>query len=310
MYTHSTRDRRVALGALLRAGCSQRKAARELGINQSSVSRELGRNGCENGSYHAVRADLLARKRRRASKVAERKIENDAELEARIIARLHPLVSPEVIAHDEPVSPETIYAWLSRSRPDLKARLPQRGRKRRRYGSKRGQKQGWTRDVRGILERSQGAENRSRIGHFEGDTMRGWHGALLTHTDRKSRFEIAQLIANEGADAAHAAVTANSHLAVARSITYDRGSCFALWRMIERDTAAQVYFADPHAPWQRGTNENANGRLRRVFPKRFNFGTIRQRDVDAVVRVMNHTKRKCLGWRTPCEVFRRCCTSS
>lgn len=309
MYHHITADERTALAALLRAGHSQRVAARELGIDQSSVSRELARAMGETSAYHAGRANMLARQRRMRAKAGSRKIECDTDLARRITARLHPLVSPEVIAHDEYVSHETIYAWIYRSRPDLKARLPQRGKKRRRYGSYREQKQGWTRDVRGIRERSLAAEHRSRVGHFEGDTIRGTNGALLTHTDRKSRFEIARLIANEGADAAHAAVVASRHLASACSITYDRGSCFALWRMIERDTNAKVYFADPHAPWQRGSNENANGRLRRVFPKRFNFGTITQRDVDAVVRIMNHTKRKCLNWRTPCEAFGRCCTS-
>ena len=89
----------------------------------------------------------------------------------------------------------------------------------------------------------------------------------------------------------------------ARSFTFDRGSAFSLWRMIERDTGATVYFAHPRAPWERGTNENTNGRLRRVFPKGFDFSTITQRDVDRVVLLMNHTKRKCLGWRTPYEVF-------
>lgn len=308
MYHHRTRDERVALAALLGAGYSQRGAARELGISQSSVSREIGRNPASDGSYHAARAQRRARERRRQAKVAYRKIENDPVLETRIRARLHPLVSPEVIARDESVSHETIYAWLSRSRPDLEHLLPQRGKKRRRYGSKRTAKQGWTRQVRPIELRPAGAERRSRTGHFEGDTIRGRRGALLTLTDRKSRFEIAVKIAQR-CDAVHAALVRRKAGLHARSFTFDRGSEFALWKMIEQDTNTTVYFAHPHAPWERGTNENANGRLRRVFPKQFDFGTITQRDVNAVVRVMNHTKRKCLDWRTPCEVFGRCCTS-
>lgn len=309
MYHHSTQDTRTALAALLRAGYSQRGAAKELGINQSSVSRELARNTEKGEVYHAGLADTRARKRRRESKTRYRKIEHDPVLGKRIENRLHPLVSPEVIAHDENICHETIYAWIYRSRPDLKDALSQRGKKRRRYGSKRGLKQGWTRDVRSIDARGAGAENRSHRGHFEGDTLRGSRGALLTLTDRKSRFEEAVKIPYEGCDPVHSVILARKQKLAPRSFTFDRGSCFALWRMIERDTGARVYFADPHAPWQRGTNENTNGRLRRVFPKRFDFTTITQRGVDRVVRLMNHTKRKCLNWRTPCEVFRGRCAS-
>jgi len=304
MYHHSTQDKRTALAALLRAGYSQRNAAKELGINQSSISRELDRNTEEGASYHATHADTLATQRRAESKEAYRKIEHHPALAERIASRLNPLVSPEVIAHDEGVCHETIYAWIYRSRPDLKTQLPQRGKKRRRYGSKRSTKQGWTRDVRSITLRPAGADNRSRTGHFEGDTVRGTRGALLTLTDRKSRYEQAIILPGERCDPVHAALTAHREELSARSFTFDRGSAFSLWRMIERDTQTKVYFADPRAPWQRGTNENTNGRLRRVFPKGFDFSTITQRDVDRVVWMMNHTKRKCLTWRTPCEVFR------
>lgn len=304
MYYHLTRDTRVALAAFLRTEYSQRRAGRELGINQSSVSRELVRNPQRDGSYHATHADILARDRRRTSKRAARTIENNPALAARIEGRLHPLVSPEVIAHDEAVSHETIYAWISRSRPDFKARLPQRGKKRRRYGSKREQKQGWTRDTRPIEERPHEADMRSVIGHFEGDTVRGVRGALLTLTDRKSRYEIAIKLPGERCDPVHEEIANHHRTFRARSFTFDRGSAFSLWRMIERDTGIPVYFAHPRAPWERATNENTNGRLRRVFPKRFDFSTITQRDIDRVVWRMNHTKRKCLHWRTPYEVFR------
>lgn len=94
------------------------------------------------------------------------------------------------------------------------------------------------------------------------------------------------------------------------TVTYDRGSEFALWKMIERDTPARIFFADPHSPWQRGKNENTNGRIRRVFPKRFDFSTITQRQLDRVVAKMNRTPRKSLSWRTPEEVFKElCCVS-
>lgn len=248
MYHHITNDQCVALAALLRAGYSQRNAAKELGINQSSVSRELKRNRTIGGSYHAAHAALLARARRKESKCAYRKIEHDQNLQARIVARLHPLISPEVIAHDEAVSHETIYAWIYRSRPDLKVRLPQRGKKRRHYGSKRQQKQGWTRNVRSIELRSQEAVERSAIGHFEGDTVRGKSGALLTLTDRKSRYEFAMKLEGERCDPVYNEIARHRKRLHARSFTFDRGSAFSLWQMIECATGAQVYFAHPRAP--------------------------------------------------------------
>jgi len=94
------------------------------------------------------------------------------------------------------------------------------------------------------------------------------------------------------------------------ALTYDRGSEFALWSMIEKDTDTTVYFAHAHHPWERGKNENTNGRLRRIFPKRFDFSTLHPSELRRIVDLMNHTKRKSLGWRTPAEVFKEVCCDS
>lgn len=260
------------------------------------------RNKDPDGQYRVWSADMRGRRRRRQSKYAARKIENDETLACTIEKRLHPLVSPEVIAHEVGIVHESIYAWIARSRPDLARCLPRRGKKRRRYGSKRGQKQGWTKHVRVIDERPETREQ------WEGDTMKGVGlSRLLTHVERKSLFTVADVLLRGTADAVHERVTRRNFNG---SITYDRGSEFALWRMIERDTGMRVYFAHPHHPWERGKNENTNGRLRRVFHKRFNFSTITQRDVERVTRLMNHTPRKSLLWRTPCAVYGKCCTSA
>ncbi|MEJ0053236.1 MAG: IS30 family transposase [bacterium] len=303
MHTHLNRDRRVALAALKKAGMNQSRIAKELGVHRSTISRELLRNAQKNGRYHSICADRLARGRRKGSKRESRLLENDAGLETLVEALLDPLVSPELIAHELGISHETIYAWISRSRRDLLPRLPQRGKKRRRYGLKRSKKQGWTRQVRCIGERPEAGEN------WEGDTVKGRTRArLLAHVERRSLYTVADLMPNGTADSVHAVL--KKHQKISGTVTYDRGSEFALWQMIERDTGAAIYFADPHHPWQRGKNENTNGRLRRMYPKRFDFGTIRQRDLDAVVSLMNHTKRKSLSWRTPCSLFRgECCDS-
>ena len=71
----------------------------------------------------------------------------------------------------------------------------------------------------------------------------------------------------------------------------------------EKRLNIDVYFADPYSSWQRGTNENTNGLLREFYPKRFDFSTITQNDLDVVVNIINNRPRKCLGYKTPAEVF-------
>lgn len=311
MYTHFNRDRRTALGVLLRTGYTQAEIARALGMHPSSIARELIRNAEEDGSYHAAHARVLSKDRRRSSKEPSRLLENNESLATLVESLLHPLISPEVIAHTLGITHETIYTWIDRSRPDLRERLPRRGKKRRRYGSKRQQKQGWTRLVRSIDERPLIVQERGRVGDFEGDTVRGTNGAILTHTDRMSRYEVLHKIENEGCDAIHAAIKEDPRLLSAETITYDRGSGFAIWRMIERDTGASVYFAHPHAPQERPTNENSNERVRRVYPKGSSLASVSQEDLEEVADLMNHTPRKCLDWCMPCARYgKACCTSS
>lgn len=300
MHRHFNREDRIALGVLKRAGLSQAEIGRQLGYHRSTIGRELKRNQKPRGGYHALNADIQAVSRRQQAKQRYRII--DTALGLVIAKQLHPLVSPEVVAYRIGIHHQTIYTWLYRERQDLLPLLPQHGRKRRRYGSKRAKKQGWTRLVKSIHERPQ------TILSWEGDTVKGsTKSQLLTHVERTSLYTKADLIPNGTADVVHATLRAKP---LAGIITYDRGSEFALWQMIERDVGTPVFFADAHAPWQRGKNENTNGRLRRLFPKRFDFGTMNQKQLDVVIYLMNHTERKSLGFRTPCSVYGRACCNS
>lgn len=312
MYTHFTLPERYRLEVLLNEGLDNEDIAEALGRSVSSVIRETVKNSRLDGYYHAQHAHKLAKIRRRQSKLNSRKIETDQGLQAKLETRLHPLCSPEVLTHDEDISlcHQTIYSWIKRSRPDLTAQLPYHGKKRWKYGTKRSVKQGWTNKVRDIDQRPKEVETRGELGHWEGDTVHGKNGNLLTYTERTSRFEQALLINQRTCDEVHEQTKLCFKDKPVKTLTYDRGSEFSLWKMIEKSTDAIVYFAKPHHPWQRGSNENANGRLRRVYPKRFDFGTVTQREVDVVVWRMNHTKRKVLSWRTPCAVYGYCCTSS
>lgn len=301
MYTHISRDERAVIASGLRAERSYQTIADELGRNKGAVWREVHTNQDNDGVYRVWSADRKAKKRRESSKHRDRYLETHTSVAVVVEALLHPLVSPEVIGYLLRIHHQTIYRWIDRSRPDLKQYLPQRGKKRRKYGSKREAKQGWTSDVRSINERVENGPS------WEGDTVVGAGRArLLTHVERESLYLDARRIPNGTADAVHATLKDNP---LPGAYTYDRGSEFALWRMIEQDTNATVYFADAHAPWQRGKNENSNGRLRRPYPKRFDFATLTDSDLQVTVDLMNHTPRRSLGWRTSAEVYQKRCSS-
>ena len=170
-HHHLSRDERVSLAALLRAGHSKSNCARQLGVNRSTITRELGKNP---GEYRAIAADKKAKKVREESKQKKRKIENDKLLEKRIIQLLKRGLSPEQISEEtRVVGDDAVYAWIERSRKDLAVLLPQRGRVRHKYGKDRTQVQGWTKLVRSIETRPKMVETRSRIGDWEGDTIVG-----------------------------------------------------------------------------------------------------------------------------------------
>lgn len=202
MHKHLNRDQRVALGALRRAGLNQSVIANQLGVYHSTISRELRRNKNKRGSYHAWNADVQAANRRQVSKVRYRKINH--VLGDRISKRLDPLVSSETVAHELGLHHQTIYSWVYRDRPDLLNKPPQRGRKRRRYGSKRAKKQGWTRLVKLIHDRPQTTIS------WEGDTIKGrTRSRILTHVERTSLYTKADLMPDGTADSVHAILKAD-----------------------------------------------------------------------------------------------------
>lgn len=296
MQRHITINDRSVIDKLLKAEFNQKDIVLALGFSKSAISNEIKRNIDEDGIYRYINADKKAKARRKKSKLKYRKIENNVELENIIKNKLQPLVSPEVIAHELNIHHQTIYSYIYRSNPDLKKQLPYKGKKRRKYGLNGVFKVDWLDSAKSIHDRVERKYN------WEGDTVRGnTKSKLLTHVERKSLYTIADLIPNGTADVVHAQVKKDK---IKGTITYDRGSEFALWKMIERDTDTTIYFADAYSPHQRGKNENTNGRIRRVFPKGFNFDTITNRQLQKVIHIMNHTPRKSLNWRTPAEVFK------
>jgi len=294
MHKHINTNDRSVIAGMLNARYSQSDIANTLGFTKGAVSKEINRNKDDNGVYRFHTAIKRTKERRKQSKIKYRKIENNTELKRKINQMMHPLVSPEVIGHILGIHHQTIYSYIYRTKPSLKTKLPYKGKKRRKYSSKRGQKIGWTTKVKTFRDNPKDV-------FWEGDTIKGkTKSRVLTHVENQSLFLKADLIPDGTADSVHAILKKKP---TKDNIVYDRGSEFALWEMIERDLNIEIFFADPHAPWQRPKNENTNGRLRRVFPKKFNFDTITQSQLDKIVHLMNNTPRKTLNWRTPVEVY-------
>jgi len=145
-------------------------------------------------------------------------------------------------------------------------------------------------------------------GHWEGDLLMGKRmHAMATLVERKSRF-VMLLHLPDGRDAASVRSALTKKILtlpenLRRALTWDRGVEMAQHAQFTIDTNVQVYFCDPHSPWQRGTNENTNGLLRQYFPKGTNLKTITAERLDEVAAQLNDRPRETLGWKTPSEVL-------
>jgi IS30 family transposase len=162
-----------------------------------------------------------------------------------------------------------------------------------------------------ISERPADVEDRAVPGHWEGDLIMGKGGcsAIGTLVERSSRY-VVLLHLGEGKTAKHVRDAVARELTklpseLRRSLTWDQGKEMAEHVQFTVDTKVQVYFCDPHSPWQRGSNENTNGLLRQYFPKGADLSTFSRRDLAKVARLLNTRPRQTLGWMKPCEVFGR-----
>lgn len=322
--SHLSQEDRAVIEALHKQGATLRDIAEVIQRHYSTVCRELTRNRDGSGTYHARYAQKKSTLRRYAAKDSSRKIEHDTYLERTIEEKLcgkHPRGdwSPAVIAHElGSLCHQTIYAWIRRSRSDLRPFLPRCGKYRRQYGSRRlPPSRGWMTNIRSIDTRPDDVRHRTTLGHFEGDTVVLERGvrALVTLVDRKSRFLIAELIGAAMGISYEVHETLVARLSPLppshrQTVTPDRGSEFSYWDMTEKEVPGLLfYFAHARAPWERGANEHANGLLRRYFPKTDKHATITKAQVAEVVWMINHRPRKSLNWETPCTVFGACCSS-
>jgi IS30 family transposase len=307
----------------LSEGESYRSIARRLKRAPSTISREVWWNGSRS-SYRAWRADAEAVHRGRRPKPA--KLRLDTRLRREVVRGLRARWSPQQIAarllSDYPddtrmrVSHETIYRTLFvQARGALRKELAtclRTGRAQRRPQMRMEHSgSGRLRNVVLISERPAEVEDRAVPGHWEGDLIigKGGRSAIGTLVERASRYVMLFPLPNgRSAEEVRKALTrqiAKLPTELRRTLTWDQGKEMADHQRFSTDTDMQVYFCDPHSPWQRGSNENTNGLLRQYFPKSMDLSLHGAAHLNAVARELNNRPRQTLNWMKPSEVFSR-----
>jgi len=309
-YQHLTQNERYQISALHKAGFKPSKIAAELGRNPSTISRELARSGGA-AAYQAADAQALADERRTACANGPQVSE---ETWIFVDKKLREFWSPEQIsgrlkAEGLPtVSHESIYQRVYEDKlagGDLHLALRCQKARRKRYGST--ERRGTIPNQRSIETRPAVVDTRERFGDWEGDLVigAGQQGALVTLNERKSRFSLMAYVPSKAAHGVADAIIflLKSSSSCVHTLTTDNGKEFAQHERIAEKLKADFYFAHPYSSWERGANENMNGLIRQFFPKKMSFESITKRDIKQAQDYLNHRPRKCLGFRTPFEVF-------
>jgi IS30 family transposase len=305
MARHLTSWERDLLAQWLALGISKADIARALGRDPSTIFCERQRNSCGSG-YHAIEAQRKCDARQAEARRKRRKMLN------RVIAGLQQEWSPDQIAgrlrRDFPgdsrrqVSHQTIYHWIRHGRGrEYRHHLRRQGKRRRPPPTPRPN----------VKDRPPEINERLRCGDWEGDLIvSAGHvqAALLTLVERQTGYTEIVLIPGRRAEIVNQAIVQRlrqlpPHLR--RSMTFDNGSEFSGWQALAKALQLEVYFAHPHSPWERGTNENTNGLIRQYFNKGTRFDSTTPLIVEYIQNKLNDRPRKRLNYQTPDEVFRQ-----
>jgi|LGVE01.1.fsa_nt_gb IS30 family transposase len=311
-YKQLTREQRYQIYALKKAEHSMGYIANNIGVDKSTVSRELKRNTGQRG-YRPKQAHKKAVQRH---KEKPKTIRLNEEAKAFIKLQLESFDSaPEQISGRMDltlgfrVSHETIYRYLLADKEEdgtLYLHLRHQNKPyKKRYGStdRRGQIPNRT----SIDERPAIVDEKSRIGDFEGDLVIGKNhkGALVTMVDRCSKYTLIASTPNKRADNVDAAIIKllGPFQDSLESITLDNGKEFSHHEKIAKALDTSIYFAHPYHSWERGLNEHTNGLLRQYFPKSSSLENVTKEEIADAQYKLNHRPRKALGFKTPYEVF-------
>ena len=320
-YTELSVEERATIQVGQYQGLSQREIARMLGRSPSTISRELRRNRSLNGRYVAHVAQAHTRERRKVCRPARKLVLGNERFEL-VLHLLRERFSPEQIAgklrvmkinfEEAYVCRETIYkAIYAMPVGELRKELVQclrQGKSTRRPRAGGVDRRGQIPDMVSIHLRPPEVEDRLMPGHWEGDLIKGKNNASAVGTLVERSSGYLMLVKMNDATATSAvegfsAALNGMPLAARRSMTYDQGKEMARHAELTQKTGIAVYFADPHSPWQRGTNENTNGLVRQFLPKGTDLSRYTQEELDKFAYLLNIRPRKRFNWLCPIEVF-------
>lgn len=315
-YRQLSLEERCTLARLYGSGQTIRQIAAIMDRPPSTISREIVRNRNAKGEYLPVYADEKAWARRWTGP----KLARHPDLRAYVLDRLAMGWSPQGIAgrmaleqHSIRISHESIYRFIYAQYARTKnggwrLYLPKAKFKRGFRGRRGGSSHQHIKHRTPIDQRPKDIENRNEIGHWETDLMMfaDKKHNLLVMQERKSRYIC--IIGQKDKLAQHVVDNQKAWFAklpapLRLTLTQDNGTEFALHYQITQELNMQTYFCNPHSPWQKGGIENMNGRLRRYLPRKTTPEQLSEQNIKLIALKMNTTPRKCLGYKTPIEVF-------
>lgn len=312
-YKRVTKTERNLIRMWRQAKYGLREIARRLGRSPSSICREIMKNSGGNGYQpHQAHAMAQARAKRPGARRFTEEVKKDAE------ARLKEGWTPDMIGgrarlEGRPwVCKETIYKHIyvdAKAGGDLWKKLPRAHRKRRRRCPRDDdRRRGKIPNQRMIDTRPPEVETRATLGHWEGDLINGARttGNLVTLVERKTLFTLVDRTDTKEAKEVARSICRRFAVMPPRSrlsLTLDNGPEFTQHEKIATKTGMDVFFARPYHSWERGTNENTNGLIRRLHPKKSSFSEIGKAELKRIDMFLNDRPRKRLGWRTPREAM-------
>jgi len=315
-YSHLDKRERTLIKDWHGQGLSLREIGRRLHRDHTTIGRELKRNLWCGKHYYITGAEQLYAWRMQGR--AQRYRLKSPSIRAYIHQKLLIGWTPELIAGRLKVSQsqgyichESIYQYIYKEAPQLINCLARKHRKRR-------CKHPYRRHVERIKNRVPIALRpvdigmRKHIGHWESDSVVGGDrkSGLNVIVERASRLVNISLMVNKTAQATKSAIIrrlSNHPESLVKSITYDNGSENVLHQDINKKLGSDSYFCAPYHSWEKGSVEQVNGLIRRVFPKGTDFSKVSAKEINRVEKLLNNRPRKCLNYQTPYEVFRQAC---
>lgn len=324
-YHHLTLEEREKITCFQREGKSLRAIAMALKRSPSSITREIRRNQVASGFYIAEFADKKSKSRRSVDKPRVLYRHKTAAAKDYILEKLKLSWTPDEISgrmrrEKRPfyACPETIYKFIySPEGRDLNLfKFLKRKQKTRYFRHSKRPVEPRVAPGASVHDRPKTIENRRHFGHFEGDLVHCQNGNITTLLERKTRKTFLRKNDSKHSDLIISGI-AKTLIALPpkmrQSMSIDQGKEFAFYQRLESILGIKIYFCDTHSPWQKGANENFNGRLRHFFPKKSDISDLTQEELDQIAEQMNNTPRKCLDYKTPNEAFsaalKGCCTS-